>query len=185
MTNHNPRHPDMPTINDSNAGPQRPIPDGGLGSAMPDWLQETPSWKRPAEQAPVRSIPDPDTSVIDPRQLIDVDDLPHWLQAVSLRNTGERSETVASTDTGSLVNVAEKPVIPLEPPVPDQEGSPDPVSEGTDAQSGSGSAALVRLMPSPSAASKPWWMSDVAVGILFVGILLTMMYVILVASGVV
>ena len=66
----------------------RPLPDGGLGDAMPEWLRRPPAWRNlPAKPAPekARELPEPDTSVIDPRTLIEVADLPPWLQAIAAR----------------------------------------------------------------------------------------------------
>ena len=184
MTSRTPQRPDRDDTEEGIAPPQRAIPDGGLGSAMPEWLQQTPSWKRPPELPAARSIPAPDVSVIDPRQLIDIDDLPEWLQAVSTRTveparvtqkvddlyTPTRPETVtvatAPEHTSALQRVVTTAALP---PVVD--------SPPTDRRE------PVRLMPSPTATRHPWWMSDTAVAALFVAILLTIIYVILVASS--
>lgn len=65
----------------------RPIPDGGLKDAMPSWLKRPPAWRSmpTAEQRHERRLPEPDTSEIDPKTLIDVSDLPQWLQAIAAR----------------------------------------------------------------------------------------------------
>lgn len=65
----------------------RPIPDGGLQEAMPSWLKRPPAWRSmpTAEQRHERALPEPDTSVIDPRTLVDVADLPQWLQSIAAR----------------------------------------------------------------------------------------------------
>ena len=65
----------------------RPIPDGGLKDAMPSWLKRPPAWRDlpNAEQRRERALPEPDTSEIDPRTLVDVTDLPPWLQAIAAR----------------------------------------------------------------------------------------------------
>ena len=184
MTSRTPQRPDPDDLEELILTPQRSIPDGGLSSAMPEWLQQTPSWKRPPELPAARSIPAPDASVIDPRQLIDIDDLPEWLQAVSSRNveparvtqkvddlsTPTRPETVTVATAPGLTSALE-PVVPsaLSPSVVD--------SPPTDRHE------PVRLMPSPIATGHPWWMSDAVVAALFVAIILTIIYVILVASG--
>jgi hypothetical protein len=82
-------------------GEMRPIPDGGLQQAMPEWLRRPPAWRNlpkrdePAPDTanaealsapPARELPDPDTSEIDPRSLVDVSDLPQWLQDVAARS---------------------------------------------------------------------------------------------------
>lgn len=65
----------------------RSIPDGGLKDAMPSWLKRPPAWRDlpTAEQRRERALPEPDTSEIDPRTLVDVSDLPQWLQAIAAR----------------------------------------------------------------------------------------------------
>ena len=65
----------------------RPIPDGGLKDNMPGWLKRPPAWRNmpSAEQRHERTLPEPDTSEIDPKTLVDVNDLPQWLQAIAAR----------------------------------------------------------------------------------------------------
>ncbi len=80
------------------ADAMRPIPDGGLQQAMPEWLRRPPAWRNlPKREEPARpdtavettppekSLPEPDTSQIDPRSLVDVSDLPQWLQDLAAR----------------------------------------------------------------------------------------------------
>lgn len=65
----------------------RPIPDGGLKDTMPGWLKRPPAWRNmpSAEQRHERTLPEPDTSEIDPKELVDVGDLPKWLQSIAER----------------------------------------------------------------------------------------------------
>lgn len=65
----------------------RPIPDGGLKDTMPGWLKRPPAWRNmpSAEQRHERTLPEPDTSEIDPKTLVDVNDLPQWLQTIAAR----------------------------------------------------------------------------------------------------
>jgi hypothetical protein len=91
----------------------RPIPDGGLRQSMPEWLRRPPAWrnlpkKDDAESAPVpeasaetvehsaatpeKRLPEADTSEIDPRSLVDISDLPQWLQDIAARSAAS-SET--------------------------------------------------------------------------------------------
>ena len=67
--------------------PMRPIPDGGLKESMPSWLTRPPAWRQlpTPQERHERSLPEPDTSEIDPRTLVDVTDLPQWLQAIAER----------------------------------------------------------------------------------------------------
>lgn len=64
-----------------------PIPDGGLSESMPDWLRRPPAWRTlkdadVVQTEPVASdrLPEPDTSIIDPRSILTEDDLPLWLR---------------------------------------------------------------------------------------------------------
>jgi len=87
----------------------RPLPDGGLSSAMPDWLRRPPAWRDlPRNDTPAaeKSLPEPDTSVIDPRELITVDDLPQWLRDIAAR----------------------EPALEGDPPAPDQAEAMDVVT---------------------------------------------------------
>lgn len=70
----------------------RPMPDGGLAEAMPDWLRRPPAWRETSARH-AKEAPTPDTSPIDPRTLIDVEDLPVWLQRIAQR-PGERPDRV-------------------------------------------------------------------------------------------
>lgn len=65
----------------------RPIPDGGLQDAMPSWLKRPPAWRNmpTAEERFERTLPEPDTSEIDPKSLVDITDLPQWLQTIAAR----------------------------------------------------------------------------------------------------
>lgn len=65
----------------------RPIPDGGLKDTMPGWLKRPPAWRNmpTADQRHERTLPEPDTSEINPKTLVDVSDLPQWLQTIAAR----------------------------------------------------------------------------------------------------
>ncbi|CAA9547005.1 MAG: hypothetical protein AVDCRST_MAG87-555, partial [uncultured Thermomicrobiales bacterium] len=68
-----------------------PIPDGGLGSGMPDWLRRPPAWRSTGTTpAPSKVIPPPDNSPIDPRTMLTVDDLPAWLQGIAAATSGSK-----------------------------------------------------------------------------------------------
>lgn len=95
-----------------------PIPDGGLATSMPDWLRRPPAWRTspdresgPSAMANIPTLPDTDTSVIDPREFIHDDDLPRWLQ--SLR----RPAPIAVPDSGPasvVANTNAQPVLPAQ-----------------------------------------------------------------------
>jgi hypothetical protein len=65
------------------------IPDGGLSESMPEWLRRPPAWRTlkdseivaPAPAA-TATLPEADTSPIDPRSFLTDDDLPGWLRAL-------------------------------------------------------------------------------------------------------
>lgn len=54
---------------------------------MPSWLKRPPAWRSvpSAEERRERALPEPDTSEIDPRTLLEVSDLPEWLQTLAAR----------------------------------------------------------------------------------------------------
>jgi hypothetical protein len=93
---------------------------------MPEWLRRPPAWRdMPAKPtSPTRELPKPDMSVIDPRTLIDVSDLPTWLQAIAARGGEPRLEQtspdhVGDSATASVAETARKQV----------QGTPDPSPE--------------------------------------------------------
>ncbi len=69
---------------DIGADPLPPIPDGGLGTVMPDWLRRPPAWQD-LRTAPVTpgDVPHPETSPIDPRTILTAEDLPDWLKRIA------------------------------------------------------------------------------------------------------
>jgi hypothetical protein len=129
-----------------------PIPDGGLSESMPEWLRRPPAWRtlkdsevvqtRPAETA---TLPEPDTSVIDPREFLTDDDLPPWLRSLG-RGRGPRAipgdddSTVSASPTVSTVanapDIQPLPVarfvprqpIPMEPTGRPTAATPRPVA---------------------------------------------------------
>lgn len=83
--------------------PLPPIPDGGLGTAMPDWLRRPPAWRglqEPAHRPKV--VPPPDMSPIDPRTLLTVDDLPGWLRQMATSHPATAPEDVAPPGEGDM-----------------------------------------------------------------------------------
>jgi hypothetical protein len=143
---------------------------------MPEWLQQPPAWKRPAsaEEEP-RSLPPPDTSPIDPRTMLALEDLPEWLQAIAARSNASSSPVIVGV--GSDLRG-------------DDDGSPL-VSEPEVAI---GTSPVESVVPPPLVANtathtepdhdRAWWMSDRVMGALLVAVVLTLIYVILVASDI-
>lgn len=91
----------------------RPIPDGGLKDGMPSWLKRPPAWRDmpTAEQRHERALPDADTSEIDPHALVDVTDLPQWLQSIAARGRISAPAADASVDHAvDVVHIAHEPI---------------------------------------------------------------------------
>jgi len=174
--------PDLPE-GDDGASPKgqdqaRSIPDGGLGSSMPAWLRQPPAWKRTATVLAGRSIPPPDTSTIDPRTMLEIDDLPQWLQAVARRESG-RDATAAEGLSLALE---------VEPEL--QPSSPNIATRGEvfPTHPKDSHVAIETRAPPPvevTNSTRPWWMSDGAIKALLVAVILTLVYVVLVASDVI
>ena len=174
--------PDLPE-GDDGASPKgqdqaRSIPDGGLGSSMPAWLRQPPAWKRTATVLAGRSIPPPDTSTIDPRTMLEIDDLPQWLQAVARRESG-RDATAAQ-----VLSLA----LEVEPEL--QPSSPNIATRGEvfPTHPKDSHVAIETRAPPPvevTNSTRPWWMSDGAIKALLVAVILTLVYVVLVASDVI
>src|SRR5665811_408664 len=100
------------------------IPDGGLSGSMPDWLRRPPAWRtlpdrEVAQTTPgtVSTLPDADTSDIDPRTFIQDDDLPEWLR--SLR----QFSPLAVVDPGPQENSPDARSSALTAPEPNDEKS--------------------------------------------------------------
>ena len=90
---------DQPPQRDAQASDEpfgRPLPTGGLAESMPDWLRRPPAWRDAS--ADRRSLPPPDTSPIDPRTLIDVGDLPPWLQRLADRTEERRPQPMVKPE---------------------------------------------------------------------------------------
>ncbi len=92
------------------ANEQQPaIPDGGLNAAMPAWLTERPRWaEAPTKDAPppVKQLPPPDTSRIELSSILDVTDLPAWLQDVARRVERREARRASSPIDEPVVAVA-------------------------------------------------------------------------------
>jgi len=175
---------------------QRPIPTDGLAEALPDWLQRSPAWRGMTVREPDRpELPPPDTSVIDPRTMLEIDDLPVWLQRIAAR-----SKTSEATET-DLVRAA-----PVDPPAPaTREVSlrltdpppgvgPGPPDTGVPAAAiatrersmtpaGAGRSPTITFRPStlPERQTR-WWASRAALGALAAFVVFVIIWVILVAT---
>jgi hypothetical protein len=165
------------------------IPDGGLGSSMPEWLRRPPTWKQVADAPPTQQVPEPDTSLIDPATFLEIDDLPAWLQAVA-----RRVEAHAAADRAAPApEGADEPTEPS--PEPARAIAPQPYAEppldATPAEIPT--ASLSRQVEhssgpvplSPGAPEPAWWMSEKVIGALMLAVLLALIYVILVATEVI
>lgn len=147
----------------------RPLPDGGLGTAMPDWLRRPPAWRdlKPREVTATHDLPAPDTSVIDPRAFVDLADLPPWLQAIAARgDTLAASAGVGgqpATEGSSAPEVAEEP---RQQPATSGEKVPEALDFST---------------PAPSV---PWWQSGIVLMTLAVLLTVAVILIVLLATDV-
>jgi hypothetical protein len=170
---------------------------------MPAWLQQPPAWKREpvSVPAPIRTLPPPDVSVIDPRTMLDIDDLPRWLQNLSRSADSPVGGAVAASheftppeEDGSapraeeLADVAVNPDTPQEadqtPPLPDNVD----INARTDMESAPATEAGSTSRNTEVLASSrptPWWLSDRTLGLVLLGIVLAMIYVVLAVAGVI
>jgi hypothetical protein len=157
------------------ADEMRPLPDGGLTSAMPEWLRRPPAWRDLSvtpDASASRELPEPDTSVIDPRTLIDVADLPPWLQSIAARSSGG----------------------PMEPDSSEAPGEPKPdeavvAGEVTEVAPESRKVPFVaeesdHIPLAESIASPPWWRSSMAISALATALVIAVALIILLATGI-
>ena len=151
----------------------RPIPDGGLKEAMPSWLKRPPAWRDlpSVEERHERTLPEPDTSTIDPHSLVDVTDLPQWLQAVAAKG---KVPAPAADDVAEVVTAAE--AVPVEPGTPvenemlaDEENDPAP----TDLETGAGAdEPSVTALEQPATGMPVWLLPVVLIAILAIAVVL-------------
>lgn len=117
---------------------------------MPDWLQRPPAWRGMAvRELERRDLPPPDTSVIDPRTMLDIGDLPQWLQRIAAR-----AEESGTTVTG--VSEAETP--PPAPTGPAATERPPDIAEPLSTSIQQQSPEIV-LLPTVTKQAEEWWRS--------------------------
>jgi hypothetical protein len=167
-----------------------PIPDGGLSAGMPDWLRRPPAWRSLKESAgPAKAVPRPDTSPIDPRTILTVDDLPVWLQRIAAsRAPGPAVEVGASPDVKEPTRAVPNPVVVF-PNVVDETtlGSPGltgspalPLSVGTAMDD-----PVPRFVESPGpSGDRQWWHTGMFTALLFVALVIAVLIITLYATNV-
>ncbi|MGI8405650.1 MAG: hypothetical protein ACR2OE_12965 [Thermomicrobiales bacterium] len=127
MTEHDERPPEdaAQQARDESDPDLRPLPDGGLGENMPDWLRRPPAWRDlpvtlvaesrviaplvPAEKDATvakRELPPQDTSIIDPKTLIEFDDLPAWLRELGASRSAASSLPESVDPRGAVTEPA-------------------------------------------------------------------------------
>jgi hypothetical protein len=123
-----------------------PIPDGGLADTMPDWLRRPPAWRALPdreialpEPEGTGDLPEPDESVIDPRELLNDDDLPGWLRTLG------RARPATPPVAGEPVEVAPGGIQPVAGAEASESGQPAPAT----------SSRFVPAAPPVSAAARP------------------------------
>lgn len=156
----------------------KPIPDGGLKEAMPSWLKRPPAWRDlpSVEERHERTLPDPDTSTIDPHSLVDVSDLPQWLQAIAARsNEPEAADEVAESVADAGVEPAP---VEASPEFPETSVATDPEPIPTEPEP---VVAATESAPMPAqehaTTGTPMWLIPVAL-ILSLALLIVLIYVI-------
>lgn len=170
-----------PSQPERDAGAPPPIPDGGLAASMPEWLQRPPAWRGMTVREPERrDLPPPDTSVIDPRTMLQIDDLPEWLQRIAARSAGAgmaegADEDPAIAPPGEGYARAVRVEEPVEPPVAERPTGV-PLSPPAQAQT-----RPIVLLPSPASRPTGWWRSSFLVACVALVILLIVIWLILVA----
>lgn len=174
-TGKSPDAPEPDTGSSPGSG-QPPIPDGGLGTSMPDWLQRPPAWRGMGDRSlEKRDLPPPDTSVIDPRTMLDIGDLPQWLQRIAAR-----AEDSGTTVTG----VSEAEVSPPPAPTgPAATETPPDIAESLSTSIQEQSPEIV-LLPAAMKQAEAWWRSGAVLkGLAVMAILLgILVWIILVAA---
>jgi len=162
-----------------------PIPDGGLGATMPEWLLRPPAWRGMTVREPQRrELPPPDTSVIDPRTMLQIDDLPEWLQRIAARSADAETETVEVTERNSTIALHGESHAgagaldePDKPPVVERSTCvPMASSRSTQAQ-----PRPIVFLPAPASPPSTLWRSSLVVVSLALVILLIVIWQILVA----
>ena len=141
----------------------RPLPDGGLGENMPDWLRRPPAWRvLPATQMPAfepdpetttppRELPPEDTSVIEPTSLIEFDDLPRWLRELGTQRLTREDEMAETVDASVTDGEDLESSAPLAP-----ESAPSAVPEPSSADAAPQGDALPEAEePAPVLPSSP------------------------------
>lgn len=180
--------------------PEFVIPDGGLGTSMPEWLLQRPDWAAapavpeglltPVVEVPPtgstsigtspRELPPPDTSPIQLSDVLQVDDLPDWLRAIAARAERERTDADKAT-----LPAAPSSTVPAETDVLDTSESDVAVettltSDGMDVPPERAEGATAPV----SSSQHSIWLSDKLVGGLIAAVALLLIYVILTLTNV-
>lgn len=167
----------------------RPIPDGGLKDAMPSWLKRPPAWRSmpSAEERHERTLPEPDTSEIDPKTLVDVSDLPLWLQTIASRgelpapepdqSVGHALEQIQAASSRSKLDPEDAEP---EPVVEDDRATDVPAEVETPKAQEVGLLSdepATSLPPTPGANSPPYLMWALGVcGVIIVALAILVLY---------
>ena len=181
-----------PQTNSGEPEAMLPIPDGGLGSGMPDWLRRPPAWRNAGTTpASPRKIPPPDTSPIDPRTILTIDDLPTWLQGIATATSGRRVGDVMEPSTN---RDGDAPTVRVEPAPPSPVVEPKstvvaPSPSGTvpptlpESQTGDVALTRVRLSARPSPISAQRWAAISPTLALSAALLVALVVILLLALG--
>lgn len=153
---------------------QSPIPDGRLGETMPEWLQRPPAWRGMVVREPARrDVPPPDTSVIDPRTMLDIGDLPVWLQRIAARGS--------KPDPAALDTANEELPEPMSPALV-AEDTPSHPADADSGQADAPATPVIAFRPAVRDQRADWWRSPVVLSVVAIAIIMIAAWVIIVAT---
>lgn len=197
--------PELPESDDASSpdAEHRPIPTDGLGESLPDWLQRPPAWRGMTVREPARrDLPPPDTSVIDPRTMLELGDLPVWLQRIAARSMASEATDAHDVQPGPA-NPAEPTEEKVSSALPEPTPDPDPPApdpgppaieppeaavlrrKHTLATTRERSAPMIAFRPSSPERQTAWWTSRAALAgltTLVVFLILLIVWLVLVAT---
>jgi hypothetical protein len=138
---------------DRNAERPIAIPDGGLTSSLPAWMQAKPDWSgregftEDIRVVTDRVLPQPETGPIDLAAILSTEDVPAWLQSIALRRDNAQEILEETTELHPV-------------PSSTRDDHPDrdqPVALSNGAQ--------------------PWWASDRVMAGLLIAVIITLFFV--------
>lgn len=184
--------PELPESDDASLPDldHRPIPTDGLDESMPDWLQRPPAWRGMTVREPARrDLPPPDTSVIDPRTMLELGDLPVWLQRIAARSMAsevtEAHEVQPGPTDPTEEDVSSPPPEPAPEPEPPALETPEAAvlrRKHTLVPDRERRSPKITFRPSSQERQTPWWTSRAALAALAALVVFLIVWLVLVAT---